>query len=288
VAVTKAGALVRLDPATGAVRQTLVGSGVMGDDVSVAPDGTIYAAIKNGCNSTIESIPAGGGTMTTVTSGSVPAVSPDGTKLAYASQPGDDQTCPGWNTATPGTAWRVMVRPLSGGSTIAIPQLPPAQQSLPAPVTHLSWAPDNQHLAVSIASVQDNEGWAVNLVDTGSASSYQDGPGVSTMPVTGDPTPQQSYLREGVYTPSGNLFVSRACCGGFPIHNTSRLMWVVTPEGAMTQQVAIGFTTLDHVSLSVSKDGNWLLYLGGNDLYVSRGGARPSQVASGLIAAAWG
>ena len=88
--------------------------------------------------------------------------------------------------------------------------------------------------------------------------------------------------------PGGNLFVSRACCGGFPPHNTSRLMWEVAPNGMMTHQVAIGFPAIDHVSLDVSSDGNWLLYLGGNDLYVSQGGARPSQVASGLIAAAWG
>src|SRR5262249_22821867 len=136
------------------------------------------------------------------------------------------------------------------------------------PISHLSWSSDNQHLAVSVASVQDNEGWGVNIVDTTTAQSYMDGAGVSFVPVTGDPTPQQSYLREGVYMPSGNLFISRACCGGFPIRNTSRLMWEVTPNGSMTHQVAIGFPDMDHLSLDVSADGNWLLYLGGNNLYV--------------------
>jgi hypothetical protein len=289
VAVTKAGALVQLDPATGAVRDTLVASGVTGDEISVAANGTVYYATGSGCTGTIKSVPAGGGTPTVVTSGWDPAVSQDGTKLAYADQPGAVQTCPGWAAGTPGKAFRLGIRTLSGGAAAkAIPQLPAGQQGLPGPISHLSWAPDNRHLAVSIASVQDNEGWAVNIVDTASAQSYADGPGVSSVPVTGDPTPQQSYLREGVYMPGGNLFVSRACCGGFPPRNTSRLMWEIAPNGMMTHQVAIGFPDLDHVSLDVSRDGNWLLYLGGNNLYVSQGGARPAQVGSGLLAAAWG
>jgi hypothetical protein len=159
---------------------------------------------------------------------------------------------------------------------------------LPAPISHLSWAEDNDHLAVSVASVQDNEGWGVALVDTAVAQAYWVGTGATNLPVTGQPTPQQSYLREGVYMPNGNLFVSRACCGGFPIRNTSRLMWEVNTSGVLVHQVAIGFANLDHTSLDVTLDGNWLLYLAGNDLYVSHGGATPAKLTSGLIAAAWG
>ena len=48
VAVTKAGALVQLDPATGATRETLVSSGVTGDEVSVASNGTVYFATGSG------------------------------------------------------------------------------------------------------------------------------------------------------------------------------------------------------------------------------------------------
>ena len=46
----------------------------------------------------------------------------------------------------------------------------------------------------------------------------------------------------------------------------------------LVHQVAIGFATLDHDSLDASPDGNWLLYLGGGDLYVSRGGAAPRKL----------
>jgi hypothetical protein len=108
------------------------------------------------------------------------------------------------------------------------------------------------------------------------------------VPVTGSPDAQRSYLREGVFLPDGNLFISRACCGGVPIHNTSRLLWEVSPAGALVHQVAIGFPDLDHVSLAADSSGQWLLYLADHDLYVSHGGNRPSKLSSGLTAAAWG
>jgi hypothetical protein len=59
VAVTTGGALVTLDPSTGVVQQTLVPSGVIGDEVSVAPSGLVYFAVQNGCTSTIEDVPVG-------------------------------------------------------------------------------------------------------------------------------------------------------------------------------------------------------------------------------------
>ncbi len=90
-----------------------------------------------------------------------------------------------------------------------------------------------------------------------------------------------------MFLPDGNLFISRACCGGFPVRNTSRLMWEVSASGALVHQVAIGFASLEHASLAADSSGQWLLYLAGNDLYVSQGGNRPAKLTSGLIAAAW-
>ena len=83
------------------------------------------------------------------------------------------------------------------------------------------------------------------------------------------------------------LFVSRACCGDDRVQNTSRLMWEVDTSGTLVHQVAIGFVNLDHTSLDVSSDGNWLLYLAGNTLYVSRAGATPKELTTGLAAADW-
>jgi hypothetical protein len=288
VAVTQAGALVTLNPATGAVSTTLVSSHVLGDEISVSSSGMVYFAVQHGCKSEVDAIPVAGGAITTLASGSLPAVSPDGTKLAYADQPNIGVGCvPHVTDLVP--LYRLDIRTLSSGATVKLPMVAPAQDSgLPYPISHLSWAPDNDHLAVSIESPEDNEGWNFNILDTAQAQYFLSGTGVVSVPATGSPTAQKSYLREGVYMPNGDLFVSRACCAGLPLHNTSRLMWEVTTSGTLVHQVAIGFPNLDHVSLDVSSDGNWLLYLAANDLYVSQGGATPRKITSGLIAAAFG
>jgi hypothetical protein len=287
VAVTKAGALVTLNPATGAVTRTLVARHVLGDEISVSRTGLVFFAVKHGCTDEIEAIPVAGGTVTGLATGSLPAVSPDGTRLAYAEEP---VLVPGCVPNVPDIAslYHVNIRTLGSGATLKLPMLAPGQDSgLPAPISHLSWAADNDHLAVSISAAQDNEGWNLNLIDTAQAQYYLSGSGVTSVPVTG-PSSRQSYLREGVYMPNGGLFVSRACCAGFPVRNTSRLMWEVSTAGTLVHQVAVGYVSLDHTSLDVSSDGGWLLYLAGHSLYVSHGGATPRELTTGLIAAAWG
>jgi hypothetical protein len=64
-------------------------------------------------------------------------------------------------------------------------------------------------------------------------------------------------------------------------------MWEVALSGALVHQVALGYPTLEHVSLAATSNGQWLLYLAGGDLYVSENGATPSKRATGLIAADW-
>jgi WD40-like Beta Propeller Repeat len=288
VAVTTAGALEVLNPATGTAETQLVAAGVIGDEVSVSASDTVYFAVRRGCTGEIESVPLAGGTPVPITAGQLPALSPDGTKLAFASEPnlGGGNCVPANGDPVP--LFKLVVRTLATGAQVTYPMVAAGQDSgLPAPISHVSWAPDGQHLAVSVSSIEDNEGWNLALVNTAVAKYYLRGAGVAFVLPTGPPTPQQSYLREGVYLPDGNLFVSRACCGGVPERNTSRLMWEVNPAGALIHQVAIGFATLDHDSLAASTDGGWLLYLGGGDLYVSRGGAAPSKLTSGLIAAAF-
>jgi hypothetical protein len=286
VAVTARGALVTLNPASGAVTRTLVPSGVIGDEISVAK-GTVYFAVRHGCTGRIESVALAGGTPAELANGTSPAISPDGSKLAYATQPSLTTGCvPGQADIT--RLFKVVVRTVSTAAETAYPMVPASQDNgLPAPISHLSWAPDGRHLAVSVATIQDNEGWGVALVDTAVAKYYLSGPGVTRMRATGEPTPQRSYLREGVYVTARKLFVTRACCSGLPVRNTSRLMWEVNPDGALMRQVAIGFPKQEHLSLDAASRGAWLLYVGGGTLYVSRGGARPREVARDLVAAAW-
>jgi len=291
IAVTTAGALVQLDPRTGSVTQTLIPNRVLGDEIAVSPNGsTIYFALAAGCNSEVESISMSGGTPTAIAPGELPAISPDGTKLAFTSEPLMTQTCtPDPSKPAVAAEFNLIIRTLSSGAQQVLPL--PAQVrrgGLLPPISHLSWAADNTRVAVSTSAVQDNEGWAVYIVDTSVAKSYLGpAPGVTDVPVTGSPTPQRSYLREGIFLPDGNLFVSRACCGGVPVSNTSRLMWVVDSSGNLVHQVAIGFPSLDHVSLAADSSGQWLLYLANHDLYVSHGGNKPSLLSTGFIAATW-
>jgi hypothetical protein len=289
VAVTSGGALEVLNPGTGAVESTLVPSGVLGDEVAVSASDTVYFTAARGCTGEIESVPLAGGTPAQITAGQLPALSPDGTRLAFASEPSADAAASCFPSGgDPTLQYKLVVRTLATGAEVTYPMVAAGQDSgLPAPISHLSWSPDGQHLAVSVSAVEDNEGWNLALVSTAVAHYYLSGAGISYVSATGPPTPQRSYLREGIYLPDGNLFVSRACCAGVPEVNTSRLMWEVTPAGALVRQVAIGFATLDHDSLAASPDGRWLLYVGGTALYVSRGGATPRQLASGLIAAAF-
>lgn len=289
LAVTKAGALVRIDPTTGTVTRTLVASGVLGDEISVSPDhSTVYYAQRSGCDNEVKSISADGGSPTSIAPGELPAVSPDGTKLAFTQQPAFTSGCIP-HQSNLAILFKVVIQALPGGGETVLTAPPALQQSgLYAPISHLSWAADNGRLAVSVSQVEDNEGWSLNIVDTSVARYYVGpAPGVTTVPVAGAPDAQRSYISEGVFLPDGNLFISRACCGGVPIQNTSRLMWEVTPGGALVHEVAIGFPNLDHVSLAATPTGQFLLYIAGGDLYVSEKGNRPSKLTSGLIAATW-
>jgi len=288
VAVTKGGALVILDSANGSIAKTLVPSGVLGDEISVSADRTtVYFAAAHGCTTEVESVPVTGGSPTLLGKGSLPAVSPDGAKLAMAREPSLTTGCiPHTGDLT--SQYKLVVRTLSGGSQVTYPMLAPGQSSgLPYPISHLSWSPDGTHLAVSISAAEDNEGWNLVILDTATARYYLSGAGDISVPVTGQPSSKDSYLREGVFMPDANLFISRACCAGVPVRNTSRLMWEVNTAGALVHQVAIGFANLDHTSLDASASGKWLLYLAGDILYISHDGHTPTQLATGLMAAAW-
>ena len=286
VAVTGAGALVTLNPTSGTVEQTLVPSGVLGGEVSVSRAGVVYFAVSRGCSGSIEAIPIGGGTPAFIAAGNDPAVSPDGSKLAYAAEP---QCAP--NAVH---TWALAIRTLSNGATASLPAMPSAQAGgLPYPISNVSWSPDNDHVAVSIEASQDNEGYGVNLVDIANARYYVSGGGVQTVPVTGTADQPGTYLGEGVYMPDGDLFVSRACCQGNAAPRISSLMWEVTASGAFVHQVAVGYADLSHFSLNVSSDGRWLLYVAAGapntgELYLSEGGATPSRLTTGIVAAAWG
>jgi len=284
VGVTTSGALEDLDPSTGAPIRTLA-TGATGDEVSVTPDGaTVYFEADVGCMHQIERVDLSGGSPQLVTNGSFPAVSPDGTELAYVRQPlASEPACQGQSFSP--SQFELVVRDLSSGAETTYPVAPQvAANGLQSPIDHLSWSEDGQELAVSIAAVEDNEGWQLVLIHPSTDEFYFSGDGV---PVTGTDA-SASYYREGVFMPNGELFVNRVCCGGVPTKITSSLLLEVSPAtGAIDHQVAIGITANDHSSLESDSSGHWLLYLSGTALYVSENGGRPTVLTSGLKAAAW-
>ena len=217
-------------------------------------------------------------------------MSPDGTKVAYAVEPSERTGCYP-STSNPVALYNLDIRSLSTGSArvTGLPQVPASQaaSALPAPISHLSWAADGSQLAVSVSAFQDNEGWNLVLVDPGVAQDYLTGPGTSYVPVTGQPGKQRSYLQEGVYMPDGNLFVSRACCGGVPVQNTSRLMWEVSTHRCPRASGRDRVRQPRAHEPGGQPGRSWLLYLAGHDLYVSHAGATPAKLTSGLTAAAW-
>jgi hypothetical protein len=298
VAVTSSGALVVLNSSTGATTSTLVPSGVVGQEIAVSPDGsTVYFTAGSGCANEIESVPVSGGTPTAVAPGVLPAISPDGSKLAFAQEPWFLPTSCATDVAV--TDYSLAVRTLSTGSQVNYPMAAAAAGSgLPIPILYLSWAPDNASLAVTMSSIQDNEGWTLNILNTASAQYYLTGPGDTTVRVTGAPDPSGSYYEEAAYLPDGNLFVNRDCCmGGGPGQPPadSNLMQEISTSGSLVRQVSIGIQANDHTSLDADPTGYWLLYITGapaagipvGSLEVSQGGAKPTVLTTGLVAAAW-
>jgi hypothetical protein len=297
VAVTTAGAVQVFDSATGVATATLApaGADAVGDAIAVSPSGsTAYFSVKRGCTDYIESVPVSGGKPTVVATGVLPAISPDGTKLAFVREPfggGPSQVqygCSG-STASPGKLFHVVIRDLASGIE-KVYQAPPGQTTVfPFPISHLSWAPSGKSLLVSVGPTQDNGGWGLATLNVATARYYIPANWLavssSNIPVTGQPNPNVSYYREGVFLPSGDIFVDRVCCGGVPVRVTSSLLQEIDASGHLVHQVAIGYPDRDHTSLDARP--GWLLYLSAHDLYISRGGAPAVKLTTGLIAAAW-
>ncbi|HEX6524165.1 MAG TPA: hypothetical protein VF070_29820 [Streptosporangiaceae bacterium] len=279
VAVTTGGAVVVLNPVTGIATRALVRqSDAIGDEVSVSPSGsTVYFAVKRDCVDYIESVPLTGGTSAVVSTGVLPSVSPDGTKLAFVREPvsGGPSTvrygCSGTG-GSPAGKFQIVVRDLASGTEKVYPD--PAVEAAPSPVSHLSWSPSGSAILVSAGPAQQNTGWFLSVLNA-----------AASVPVTGKDA-AESYYREGVYLPDGNLFVDRVCCTGIPGRVTSTLLQEVSASGRLIRQVAKGFSDRDHTSLDASS-GGLLLYLSGHDLYLSDGARAPYKLTSGLIAAAW-
>jgi len=265
---------------------------VLGDAVQLSPDGaTVYYTRDVDCRHEIWTVPVAGGTPTRlVADGALPALSPDGTKLAYWTGP------LAWHCADvhlPADSYAVVVRALATGATRRL-TLGPDRRAIPAPVGHLSWSPDGARLAVSVGSAQDNRGWALNLVDPVRDRYYVGGssgiPVPSGGPATASEPAEDWFFREGVYLPGGSLLVVHRCCVNGP--ETQPILSEVVQEvdaatGAQVRQVALGIVPKDHTSLGSDASGRWLIYLSGDAVMVAPGDAKPVTLTTGYQAVDW-
>ena len=273
VAVTTGGAVELLDASSGVASKVLVPrTDAIGDEIAVSPSGsTVYFAVKRGCADSIESVPVTGGTALPVATGVLPAISPDGARLAFVRERisgGSDAISYGCQPAGihPAGQVSVVVRDLATGHE-------KVYGTSAVPISHLSWSPSGQSLLVS-AGPGVSGGWVLSTLDVATGGSR-------AVPVTG----AASYYREGVFLPGGGLFVDRVCCSGDASTVSSTVLQEIDASGGLVRQVAIGYVNRDHTSLDVS--AGWLLYLSGHDLFVADGTGKAYQVTSGLIAAAW-
>lgn len=281
VAVTAKGALVVLDPLSGEARRILIAGGVAGGAVAVSPDGgTVYFAARHGCLGEIESVPVTGGRPRMIAPGARPALSPGGTKLAFARQPG---SAAAGVCSDPPTEDQVVVRDLAGGGETVLPSGSGAAR--PVPVTQLSWAPDGRRLLVAAGPAQAGQGEYLAVVDLATARRYLPSAGSGGTPV---PAPAAgAYYRDGAFLPDGRLFVNRVCCTAGAPRVTSSLLLEVDPAGHLIRKVGTGFLDRAHTSFGADPSGHWLLYLSGPDLFLSLDGAAPFKLTTGLTAAAW-
>lgn len=290
VAVTTAGSVVVLNPVTGEATTTLTGTqDAVGDEVSVSPDGsTAYFAIrpKGSCADQIESVPLAGGKAAVVAAGVLPAISPDGTELAFVHEQFGGGVSPVQFGCEKDASIQVDVLNLATHMVRTYPA-PPEDATLVSPVSHLSWSPDGSTLLVSSGPVQDNEGWTLSRLNTGTSSYYLPHATQSASDGYVQSAAPGSYFEEGVYLPDGDLFADRKCCTGEPVKTTSSVLQEVSGSGTEIRQVAVGYLNRVHSSLDATS--GWLLYLSGTDLFVAAdaSGAKAKTLTTGYIAAAW-
>lgn len=283
VAVSPAGALQVVDAARGLTLRTLVPRGVFLDEISVSPDGrTAYYAAKRGCGAEIYSVPVAGGPSTAIAAGVQPAISPDGTRLAFAREPASGGG-PVYQSCGPRSPVSLVIRNLATGAETSYPGPPGAAGPLVFPISHLSWSPDGSRLAVSLGEVQDNNGWGLVVLDPASARYYMPSirPGQGQVPVQGG---GGGYYREGVFLPSGQLLVDRVCCAGVPVRTTSMRIEEVTTSGVVTRVLGPAF---EHDQGSFDASGKWVLYTAGGFLYTWQSGPGPEPMIMDVNAAAW-
>jgi hypothetical protein len=202
------------------------------------PDGaTVYLSLDEGedpCTSTLYAVSLSDGRLTEIAEGSDPAVSPDGTRLAYTER--DPSTPQGWCPT------RLVVRDLASGS----------ERRWRDPITHgevesispdlrlmrLAWASDNRTVALSA----NYEGDLEYLVDTEQPEGdlvYQD-LDAGDLPVRDPSIPHAEWWMVGTADLDGRpAVVVQGACYGEELCDGDDLARFVPLDGAVTVDATI-------------------------------------------------
>ncbi len=270
VGAATSGRLVTIDPVSGKTTKLLtkVDDGALLGGVSLTPDSTrvlFDVKLDGECSSEIRSVMTAGGTVSKVADGSLPAISPDGKKLAFVRNP----TC---------GAPTVVVMNLDTRTELVI-----ANSKDFTSVAGLTWAPDGTRIVADF-QYPNTDGNALVVLDPTKLNSLAS---AKTVDVRSDARPGTVY-EYPAFVNNNELFVSERCCTSKGSGNaeTSRML-TVDLDGKVGTVLASGYLTKTHTSMTVDKTGSHFLYLSGQDLMVSDKGDRPAPLAHGLVGATW-
>ena len=272
VAITDDNRVVVVDTRTGAeVRELFRGSppdpkdpgtGDLGG-LSVSADGATvwFHRSGHGCANagTIYRVPVGGGEAEAVAEGEVPAISADGSQLAYADRRGADE-CAG----------TLVVRDVETGGVTEWRQ--GGDDANPWAISAIAWAPDGRSLAIEMGS--DASG--IGILDLTVDESLDD---LSGLPV-GGPNGAPAWSPDGQ-----DLYATTWCCGDFSFDPASaQIVRVHLADGAVEEVARPGAYV---EALDVDASGRWLLYVADGQLFALDADGTATPLGRGYTDAPW-
>ncbi len=316
VAVSTTGALVVLDPDSGAVVRTLVAAGVTGSVVSLAGrGGLVYFERPFGCHHQVWRVAVTGGAPALVAAtGSVPAVSPDGTRLAFARQTfgcPDSARTAGAASSVTSDRFLVVVRDLRSGQERDYSAPSDRPEGFEMPIVRLSWSGDGARLVESFDPVvrtgsddvpvppEDSAPGQVAVLDLAQDLYYlaDDSP---RSPQNLPETDSARFAREAAFLPDGRLLVVRGRRGvEIPVGAQVRVAPRIVPgvrdlleevdpgSGVVVRRVAAGAVGLLLGAPATDVTGRWLLFVSGTEVRVVHGDAHAVHLVGGYLAADW-
>ena len=279
VAVSDRGAVVVLETASGKVMHTLAPRGSADGDTTLArtPDGDwVYYADGMGCGRTasVYRVRADGtGSPERVATGTAPAVSPDGTRLAYAApNPADprDPSAMCHNT--------IVVRTLADGAEQRfLPTDDTNSFTAYGQVSAIDWAPDGRRLVYQ----QGWEGEGSFILDTVAHTTTRQATPVGAKQFA------NGLVHPTWHPPTGRLAAVNDCCYSPDDPQTPRITVLVDPATGDSQPLPEA--GIDPRSLDYDPTGRFLLFVDKQGVVFVKGDglARRLPAATGYARASW-